>query len=87
MARAGCSAVLVIAGLSFLPFWLQVPEQALGELGYVRGEAGRGEVEAENYADRGVPYFQARVFAQQEYRRAEQQRCRQCDRQLITSFR
>ena len=49
--------------LAFLPFRLQVPEQALGELGYVRGEAGRGEVEAENHADRGVPYFQARVFA------------------------
>ena len=48
--------------------------------------AGRGEVKPENDADRGVPYLQARVSAQQEYRRAEQHRNRQCHCQPITSF-
>ena len=63
---------------------LQVPDQAFGELGNVRGEAGRGEVETENYAHRGVPYSQSRVPAKQEYHHAEKQRQRYRYRQLIT---
>jgi hypothetical protein len=46
----------------FLPFRLQVAEQVFGELGYVRGEAGRGEVESEGYAYRGMPCFQSCIF-------------------------
>jgi site-specific DNA recombinase len=48
--------------------------RAFGEPGNVRGEAGRGEVETENYAHRGVPYSQSRVPAKQERGHAEQQR-------------
>jgi hypothetical protein len=73
-------------GSSFLPSGLQVPDQAFGELGNVRGEAGRGEVETENYAHRGVPYSQSRVPAKQEYRHAKQQRQRYRYRQSITPF-
>jgi hypothetical protein len=58
---------------AFLPFRL-FAEQVAGELGYVRREAGRGEIETEHHAHRGVPYFQACVFTEQEYRHAEQRR-------------
>lgn len=65
---------------------LQVPDQAFGELGNVRGEAGRGEAETENYAHRGVPYFQSRIPAKQEHHYAGQQCQRYRYRQMITSF-
>jgi hypothetical protein len=67
---------MVMTDSSFLPFPLEQAEQAFGELGYLRSEAGRGKVETENYAGRGVPHFQARVLAQQEYHYAKQQRYR-----------
>lgn len=54
---------------SFLPVLLVLAEQDFGELGNVRREVGQGEAdtEAENYAGRGVPYFQFRVPAKQEH--------------------
>jgi hypothetical protein len=73
--------------LSFPPrYGSEVLDDGLGELGNVRREAGRGEIESQDYADRGVPYFQARVFAQQEYHRAAQQRHGNGYRQSITPF-
>lgn len=75
--------------LPFLPFHLsglKVPDHAFGELGNVRGEAGRGEVETENYAHRGVPYPQSRIPAQNEYRYCQDQRDGNRYRQMITSF-
>src|SRR6185437_7424588 len=65
---------------------LQVPDEVLGELGNVRGEARRGEAEAEDNARRGVPYSQFRVLAEQEYHGPGQQRQRYRYRQLITPF-
>ena len=65
MSRAASAGHLVIADIdypAFLSFRL-FAEQVTGELGYVWCEACRGEVETEYYAHRGVPYFQARVFA------------------------
>jgi hypothetical protein len=49
---------------------LKQPEQALRDIRDVGREAGRGEVEPENHAYRGVQYFQARIAAQNEYCRA-----------------
>ena len=75
-----------ISCLSFCRPGLKVPDQDFGELRDIRGEAGRGEIETENYAHRGVPYFQSRVPAKQECHDAEQQRQRYRYRQLITPF-
>jgi hypothetical protein len=77
--RINLPFLISVIGLQFL-------DQAFGGLGNVRGEAGRGEVETENYAHRGVPYSQSRVPAQEEYHHAEQQRQRYRYRQSITPF-
>ena len=65
MSRAASAGHLVTADIDYPAFLLfrLFAEQVTGELGYVRREACRGEVETEYHAHRGVPYFQARVFA------------------------
>ena len=65
---------------------LEETEQALRDVRDVWRETGRGEIEPEDHAHRGVQYFQAGIPAQDEYRRAQCQRCRERYRQLITSF-
>jgi hypothetical protein len=66
---------------SFLPVFpccfLKQPEKTRRDAADIRSEACPGEVEPENYAHRGVPYFQARVAAQDEYRRTQCHDCRE----------
>jgi hypothetical protein len=47
---------------------LQRPEKACRDVADFRGEARGREMETEHYAHRGLPYSQARVFAQCDYR-------------------
>ena len=63
------------------PVPLKQPEQACRDVRDIRREAGRREIEPEYDAHRGVQYSQARIPAQDEYRCAQCQRCRERYRQ------
>jgi hypothetical protein len=88
--RAGHVAIADMC-VSFLlisrAFCSEHAEQACRYLADVRREAGRCEVESQDYADSRVPYPQARVPAQQENHHAQGENYRQGYRQPITSLR